>query len=281
MVILMNRSLAIVDSDAVPSVETPHGRRVLSVKKLSKSYQSNQMVLDDINFELHTKELVGVIGRSGAGKSTLLHILNGTHAASAGEILSYPEVGSPRDVAQLRGQSLNQWRTQCGMIFQDFYLEPRLDVLTNVLLGRLSQTSMLKSLLKIFAEADRAKAIALLEWMNMLPQALQRAENLSGGQMQRVAICRALMENPSILLADEPVASLDPKNTQRIMEVLREICQQGISVMVNLHSVELVKTYCTRVIGIAGGRILFDGHPSQLTDELLHRLYGEEINQLH
>lgn len=167
------------------------------------------------------------------------------------------------------------------MIFQDFCLVPRLDVLTNVLLGRLSQTSTLKSLFKIFPAADRARAIALLEWMNMLPHALQRAENLSGGQMQRVAICRALMQNPGILLADEPVASLDPKNTQRIMDVLREISEQGISVMVNLHSVELVKTYCTRVIGVASGQLIFDDHPSRLTQDVLQRLYGDEVSQLH
>ncbi len=115
------------------------------------------------------------------------------------------------------------------MIFQDFCLVPRLDVLTNVLLGRLSQTSTLKSFFKLFDDADRARAIELLQWLNMLPQALQRAENLSGGQMQRVAICRALMQNPQILLADEPVASLDPKNTHRIMDVLREVSEQGIS----------------------------------------------------
>ena len=167
------------------------------------------------------------------------------------------------------------------MIFQDFCLVPRLDVLTNVLLGRLSQTSTLKSLFKVFPDADRARAISLLEWMNMLPHALQRAENLSGGQMQRVAICRALMQNPGILLADEPVASLDPKNTQRIMNVLREISEQGISVMVNLHSVELVREYCTRVIGVAKGKIIFDDHPTRLNQDILHRLYGDEISQLH
>ena len=251
------------------------------MRNLSKSYNAQQTVLDNISFDLHAGELVGVIGRSGAGKSTLLHVLNGTHSATGGEILSFPEVGMPHDVSRLKGRALNAWRSECGMIFQDFCLVPRLDVLTNVLLGRLSQTSTLKSLFKVFPDADRARAISLLEWMNMLPHALQRAENLSGGQMQRVAICRALMQNPGILLADEPVASLDPKNTQRIMNVLREISGQGISVMVNLHSVELVKEYCTRVIGVAKGRIIFDDHPARLTQDVLHQLYGDEISQLH
>ncbi len=166
------------------------------------------------------------------------------------------------------------------MIFQDFCLVPRLDVITNVLLGRLSYTSTLKSFFKIFAEQDRARAIELLQWLNMLPHALQRAENLSGGQMQRVAICRAMMQNPQILLADEPVASLDPKNTTRIMNTLQKISENDITVVVNLHSVDLVKDYCTRVIGIADGRIIFDGHPSLLNDIIIQEIYSDESTEL-
>ena len=256
-------------------------KKVLAVKGLGKAYNSQNRVLHDINFDLHAGELVAVVGRSGAGKSTLLHVLNGTLPATDGEILNYRESGEQQNIVELNSRQMREWRSECGMIFQDFCLVPRLDVLTNVLLGRLSQTSTLKSFFKVFPDADRARAIGLLEWLNMLPQALQRAENLSGGQMQRVAICRALMQNPKILLADEPVASLDPKNTRRIMDVLRQVSENGISVMVNLHSVELVKEYCTRAIGIAKGRIVFDGHPSQLTEDLLHTLYGEEMTQLN
>lgn len=256
-------------------------KKVLAVKGLGKAYNAQNRVLQDINFDLHAGELVAVVGRSGAGKSTLLHVLNGTLPATDGEILNYRDSGQQQNIVELNARQMREWRSECGMIFQDFCLVPRLDVLTNVLLGRLSQTSTLKSFFKVFPDADRARAIGLLEWLNMLPQALQRAENLSGGQMQRVAICRALMQNPKILLADEPVASLDPKNTRRIMDVLRQVSDNGISVMVNLHSVELVKEYCTRAIGIAKGRIVFDGHPSQLTEELLHTLYGEEMTQLN
>ncbi|UAY91148.1 phosphonate ABC transporter ATP-binding protein [Pectobacterium polaris] len=252
-------------------------QKVLSVRGVGKAWSSQHRVLDDVNFDLHTGEFVAVIGRSGAGKSTLLHLLNGTISASGGEIINYSGE-QPQDIIKLSSRQIRQWRAHCGMIFQDFCLVPRLDVLTNVLLGRLSQTSTLKSLFRVFSDEDRARAIELLQWLNMLPQALQRAENLSGGQMQRVAICRALMQQPRILLADEPVASLDPKNTRRIMDVLREVSQQGISVMVNLHSVDLVKHYCTRVIGIAQGRIVFDGHPTQLDEPLLHTLYGDELN---
>ncbi|WJV52292.1 phosphonate ABC transporter ATP-binding protein [Pectobacteriaceae bacterium CE90] len=256
-------------------------KKVLEVRQLSKAYTAQQRVLDDLNFDLHSGEMVAVIGRSGAGKSTLLHVMNGTLPASEGQILHYRDNGDTQDITQLNSRQMRQWRSECGMIFQDFCLVPRLDVLTNVLLGRLSQTSPVKSFFKCFSDEDRAHAIGLLQWMSMLPHALQRAENLSGGQMQRVAICRALMQNPHILLADEPVASLDPKNTQRIMDVLRQVSDNGITVVVNLHSVELVKEYCTRAIGIAKGRILFDGHPAELTDALLHTLYGDEINQLH
>lgn len=268
----------VVDNDLPPA--SLSGHKVLSVQKLSKAYGETQ-VLDQVSFDLHAGELVAVIGRSGAGKSTLLHMLNGTIGATSGAIVSLHQGEADRDVVTLSSRQMREWRSQCGMIFQDFCLVPRLDVLTNVLLGRLSQTGTLKSFFKIFCDHDRAHAIELLQWMNMLPQALQRAENLSGGQMQRVAICRALMQNPKILLADEPVASLDPKNTRRIMDVLRQVSEQGISVMVNLHSIELVKSYCTRVIGIQRGVVLFDGHPSRLTDSLLHQLYGDEFNQIH
>lgn len=267
----------VVDNDLPPASQS--GQKVLSVQKLSKAW-GDTTVLDQVSFDLHAGELVGVIGRSGAGKSTLLHMLNGTINATSGAIIS-AQGETERNVVTLNSRQMREWRSQCGMIFQDFCLVPRLDVLTNVLLGRLSQTGTLKSFFKIFSDRDRAHAIELLQWMNMLPQALQRAENLSGGQMQRVAICRALMQNPRILLADEPVASLDPKNTKRIMDVLRQVSQQGISVIVNLHSIELVKSYCTRVIGIQRGVVLFDDHPSRLTDSLLHQLYGDELNQIH
>ncbi|CNH85863.1 putative ABC transport ATP-binding subunit [Yersinia massiliensis] len=263
-----------------PAMVPEARKKVLAVKGLVKTYKSQHRVLDDINFELHAGEFVAIIGRSGAGKSTLLHVLNGTIPSSAGEIINYHDNGDTQNIATLTAKQMRQWRAKCGMIFQDFCLVPRLDVMTNVLLGRLSYTSTLKSFFKIFAEQDRARAIELLQWLNMLPHALQRAENLSGGQMQRVAICRAMMQNPSILLADEPVASLDPKNTTRIMNTLQKISENDIAVVVNLHSVDLVKDYCTRVIGIAHGRIVFDGPPSQLNDAIIQDIYSDESTDL-
>ncbi|CFW59772.1 TPA: phosphonate ABC transporter ATP-binding protein [Yersinia enterocolitica] len=263
-----------------PAAVSESRKKVLSVKGLVKAYKSQHRVLDDINFELHAGEFVAIIGRSGAGKSTLLHVLNGTIPSSAGEIINYHDNGETQNIAALTTKQMRKWRAKCGMIFQDFCLVPRLDVMTNVLLGRLSYTSTLKSFFKIFADHDRARAIELLQWLNMLPHALQRAENLSGGQMQRVAICRAMMQNPKILLADEPVASLDPKNTTRIMNTLQKISEDDIAVVVNLHSVDLVKEYCTRVIGIAHGRIIFDGHPSMLNDTIIQDIYSDESTEL-
>ncbi|EPE4836201.1 phosphonate ABC transporter ATP-binding protein [Yersinia enterocolitica] len=263
-----------------PAAVSESRKKVLAVKGLVKAYKSQHRVLDDINFELHAGEFVAIIGRSGAGKSTLLHVLNGTISSSAGEIINYHDNGETQNIAALTTKQMRKWRAKCGMIFQDFCLVPRLDVMTNVLLGRLSYTSTLKSFFKIFADQDRARAIELLQWLNMLPHALQRAENLSGGQMQRVAICRAMMQNPKILLADEPVASLDPKNTTRIMNTLQKISEDDIAVVVNLHSVDLVKEYCTRVIGLAHGRIIFDGHPSMLNDTIIQDIYSDESTEL-
>ncbi|HDW2129451.1 TPA: phosphonate ABC transporter ATP-binding protein [Yersinia enterocolitica] len=263
-----------------PAAVSESRKKVLAVKGLVKAYKSQHRVLDDINFELHAGEFVAIIGRSGAGKSTLLHVLNGTIPSSAGEIINYHDNGETQNIAALTTKQMRKWRAKCGMIFQDFCLVPRLDVMTNVLLGRLSYISTLKSFFKIFADQDRARAIELLQWLNMLPHALQRAENLSGGQMQRVAICRAMMQNPKILLADEPVASLDPKNTTRIMNTLQKISEDDIAVVVNLHSVDLVKEYCTRVIGIAHGRIIFDGHPSMLNDTIIQDIYSDESTEL-
>ncbi|PMK05225.1 phosphonate ABC transporter ATP-binding protein [Vibrio sp. 10N.261.55.A7] len=267
-------------TDSSEQLQQDFGRKVLEVQGLTKSYQEGKVVLDGISFELQAGEFVAIVGRSGAGKSTLLHTLNGTIPATGGNILNVHRDKTVDDVLSMNRKELREWRTHCGMIFQDFCLVPRLDVISNVLLGRLSHTSTLKSLLKVFSDKDRAHAIQLLKWLNMLPYALQRAENLSGGQQQRVAICRAMMQNPKILLADEPVASLDPKNTVRIMEALQKVSSDGVAVMVNLHSIELVQQYCTRVIGLAKGQVIYDGHPSGLNDQVLHRLYGDEIEQI-
>lgn len=273
----MKSALTKVSENEIPPLISASTRHpVLSARNLSKIWPRQPYLLKSINFDLYAGEMAGVIGKSGSGKSTLLQLLNGMQSTSGGEILSHHESGKLIDITKLKRRALTSWRSRCSMIFQDYCLVPRLDVLTNVMLGRLHHTSALKSLFNLFSDADRSRAISLLGWMDMLPYALQRAENLSGGQMQRVAICRALMQNPKILLADEPVAALDPKNTHLIMSALCEIAGQGVAVMVNLHSSELVKNYCSRVIGIDGGKIIFDGPTSGLNSEILHQLYNEK-----
>lgn len=165
-----------------PHARPQHQNKVLDVKGLVKSYKSGLRVLNNLSFELHAGEFVAVIGRSGAGKSTLLHVLNGTLSLSEGSVVCHYDNGEKQELAGLTGKALRRWRAGCGMIFQDFCLVPRLDVLTNVLLGRLSQTSTLRSFFNQFNDEDRARAISLLDWLHMLPHALQRAENLSGGR---------------------------------------------------------------------------------------------------
>jgi phosphonate transport system ATP-binding protein len=163
------------------------------------------------------------------------------------------------------------------MIFQQFNLVPRLDVLTNVLLGRLNSRSTVKSLLNIFTHEERIDAIAALDGLDIAPVALQRASTLSGGQQQRVAIARAMMQSPKVILADEPIASLDPRNAQIVMDSLKAINEErGITVITNLHTLDTARSYCERIIGMAGGRVVFDGAPHALTEDAAREIYGAD-----
>lgn len=181
------------------------------------------------------------------------------------------------DVTSLRGRELRKWRARSAMVFQQFNLIGRLDVLTNVLMGRLATVSPARALLKLWPDADKAIALAALEQFDIASLAVQRADQLSGGQQQRVAIARALVQEPDIILADEPIASLDPHNTKVVMDSLQRINRDfGITVICNLHSLELARSYCGRLIGMAAGRIVFDGTPEQLTELEAKRLYGLE-----
>ena len=228
--------------------------------------------VDNASFEIGAGSFVGVIGRSGAGKSTLLRMINRLAEPTSGRI-SFDGI----DVTALKGRELRKWRARSAMIFQQFNLIGRLDVLTNVLMGRLATVSPLRSLLKLWPDADKAVALAALEQFEIASLAVQRADQLSGGQQQRVAIARALVQEPDIILADEPIASLDPHNTKVVMDSLQRINRDfGITVMCNLHSLELARGYCGRLIGMAAGRVVFDGTPEQLTESEARRLYGLE-----
>ena len=228
--------------------------------------------VNDVNLEIPQGQMVGIIGRSGAGKSTLLRMINRLTDPSSGSI-HFGDL----EVSRLRGNALRGWQRDCAMIFQQFNLVPRLDVLTNVLLGRLNHRSTVMSLLSVFTREERIMAIAALERLGIEQTALQRAGTLSGGQQQRVAIARALMQAPKMVLADEPIASLDPLNAKIVMDALRDINErEGITVITNLHTLDTARGYCERIIGMADGHVVFDGTPSELTAEAVQAIYGSD-----
>ena len=231
---------------------------MLSIEGLSRRYGSKAAV-DNVSLEIEPGRFIGVIGRSGAGKSTLLRMINRLEQPSSGKIRF-----DNLEVSALKGAALAGWRARCAMIFQQFNLVGRLDVLTNVLVGRLNHVSTLRSVLQIWSESDIALALSALEQLDIANLASQRADSLSGGQQQRVAIARALVQEPELILADEPIASLDPRNTKVVMDALQRINRHhGITVLCNLHSLDLARGYCDRLIGMANGRVAFDGAPDR------------------
>jgi phosphonate transport system ATP-binding protein len=230
------------------------------------------VAVSEVSLEIRPGSFVGVIGRSGAGKSTLLRLINRLVDPSEGRIIF-----DGLDVTTLHGRPLRQWRARAAMIFQQFNLVPRLDVLTNVLLGRLSRHGTIPSLFNCFTAAERAMAVDSLERLDLVAHAFQRAGTLSGGQQQRVAIARALMQQPSILLADEPIASLDPSNAAHVMDSLRAINRErGLTVLCNLHTLDAARQYCERIVGMAKGRVVFDGVPADLTPAMMREIYQVE-----
>lgn len=244
---------------------------MFEIRNLSRHF-GTKVAVDDVSFSIPEGQMVGVIGRSGAGKSTLLRMINRLADPTSGSI-RYGNV----EIASLKGEALRRWRRDCAMIFQQFNLVPRLDVLTNVLLGRLNHRSTALSVMNLFTRDERIMAIAALERLGIEQTVLQPAGTLSGGQQQRVAIARALMQEPRVILADEPIASLDPLNAKVVMDALADINRRdGITVITNLHTLDTARNYCQRIVGMAEGRVVFDGTPSQLTAEAVRRIYGAE-----
>ncbi|MCC7426349.1 MAG: phosphonate ABC transporter ATP-binding protein [Alphaproteobacteria bacterium] len=242
---------------------------MLEIRNLTRRFAAVTAV-EDVSLSIPAGQLVGVIGRSGAGKSTLLRMINRLVDPSSGSIAF-----EGRDITALAGAALRRWRADCAMIFQQFNLVGRLDVLTNVLVGRLNRRASLSSLLGRFTEAERALAIRTLDRLDLADTALQRAETLSGGQQQRVAIARALMQSPRLILADEPIASLDPRNAKVVMDALRRINREdGLTVLCNLHTLDTAREYCDRIIGMQAGRVVFDGPPAALSGEMARTIYG-------
>jgi phosphonate transport system ATP-binding protein len=250
--------------------KTDHEPIVLELVQLSRRF-GDTLAVDHANLRIEAGEMTGVIGRSGAGKSTLLRLINRLIEPSDGSILA-----DGVDVTRLRGRALREWRARTAMIFQQFNLVSRLDVLTNVLIGGLIRVPEPRMLLRLFTESERVQAVTLLDRLGLFELAMNRADELSGGQQQRVAIARALMQRPAMLLADEPIASLDPLNAKLVMDALAELNQRdSITVVCNLHTLDTARAYCRRIVGMAAGRIVFDGPPDALTEPVFRAIYGE------
>ena len=248
---------------------------MLELANVTRRFGANTAV-DSVTLSIPQGQMVGVIGRSGAGKSTLLRMINRLIGVSDGVIRF-----EGTEVSALRGTALRNWQRDCAMIFQQFNLVPRLDVLTNVLLGRLNHRSTLLNLLNIFSDEERAQALMALERLGIAKTALQRAGTLSGGRHQRVAIARALLQSPKMILADEPIASLDPLNAQVVMDSLADINRrEGMTVITNLHTLDTARAYCERVIGMSAGKVVFDGPARDLTPEAVKMIYGVSEGEL-
>jgi phosphonate transport system ATP-binding protein len=242
---------------------------MLELRSVARRF-GETLAVDDVSLDVAPGEMVAIIGRSGAGKSTLLRLINRLCEPTSGEIR-----WNGQSLGGLKGRALADWRGRCGMVFQQFNLTPRLDVLTNVLIGSLSRQRGIGPMFKHFPDGERARAILELDALDMLDAALQRCATLSGGQQQRVAIARTLMQAPEIILADEPIASLDPANAQTVMEALARINRErGITVLVNLHALDVARRHCSRIVAMSRGRIVFDGPPAALNAALVDQIYG-------
>jgi phosphonate transport system ATP-binding protein len=245
---------------------------MLEIKSLNKIYPNGHHALKDISFNVPQGEFLVVIGLSGSGKSTMLRCINRLHDPSNGEILF-----NGVDTTKLKGKNLRNIRSQIGMIFQHFNLIPRKTVLENVLSGNLSRTGILKSILGIYSGEDKARAMKYIDIVGLRGKERNRADNLSGGQQQRVAIARALMQNPKILLADEPVASLDPATSHSVMQYLKKVNEElGVTVICNLHFLSLVRQYAHRVVALKAGKLIYDGKPLEINEEWFKTIYGED-----
>jgi phosphonate transport system ATP-binding protein len=253
---------------------------ILEIKDLHKAYGDKTQVLRGINFQIEQGEFVCIIGLSGAGKSTLLRCVNRLIEASSGAILvpralsGISADGAQVDVLRLNAEELRLLRRKVGMVFQQFNIVKRLSVIENVLSGGLGYQPGLRSVLRIFSREEKRQALTNLDRVGLLDHAYKRADQLSGGEQQRVAIARTLMQQPAIILADEPVASLDPRLSRVVLDILKRVCREdAITALVSLHALELTREYADRIIGLKQGQIFFDGRPRDLTDAIVDSVY--------
>jgi phosphonate transport system ATP-binding protein len=246
------------------------------VENLTKIFPDGTEAVKNVSFRVQDGEFLAIIGLSGSGKSTLLRCINRLIDPTEGRV-TWDDI----DITAAQGKELRRIRRQIGMIFQQFNLVKRSSVMTNVLSGRLGYADPLWSLVGRFSSEDRRRAMAALERVGITEKADNRADQLSGGQQQRVGIARALMQEPRLMLADEPVASLDPVLAHSILQYLELLNRQdGITVLCSLHFLDLVHRYATRVIGLKDGELVFDGLPSELTRERFKEVYGEEAEMV-
>lgn len=246
---------------------------LLSISGLYKEYRSGEPVLKNINLDIDASGVTAIIGPSGTGKSTLIRCINRLIDPTSGKINFRGE-----DLAQLTGRSLREARCHIGMVFQEYNLVERLTVIENVLCGKLGRLPIWRPLLRKFSDQDIARAFELIDSVGLSQDfASRRADALSGGQRQRVGIARALMQDPSLILADEPTSSLDPKTSVEIMELLDQVSKERVvPVIVNIHNVDLARRFASRIIGMSAGRVVFDGTPGDLHDSHLNEIYGGE-----
>jgi phosphonate transport system ATP-binding protein len=249
----------------------------VEVINLTKAFKGRQ-ALKQISFEIKDGEMVALVGASGSGKSTLLRNLNGLQEATEGSVKIY---GIPLQVNGRFHSKIRWLRSQIGFIFQQFNLVNRLTVLENVLVGGLSQISSSRSTLRLFTREEKERALIALERVGILDQADKRASLLSGGQQQRVAIARCLMQGARIILADEPIASLDPESARKVMELLTSLNRDnGITIITSLHQIQMVQRFYERIIALRDGAVVFDGRTDELNDQKLNSIYGAAVEEL-
>ena len=249
---------------------------ILEFKNVSKVYDNVTKALEDINFTVEEGEFVSIIGPSGAGKSTLLRCINRMIDTSEGVVML-----DGQDITHVKGKELRDVRTKTGMIFQHYNLVDRLSVIENVLHGTLGKKSTLSGMVGHYTEEEKNTAFEILKELGLEQQVYKRCDELSGGQKQRVGIARAIMQQPKLILCDEPIASLDPKASKTIMDQLAEINKnKKITCIVNLHQVDVAMKYSQRIIGVAGGKIVYDGSPEKLDQETIHRIYQSSASDL-
>jgi phosphonate transport system ATP-binding protein len=259
------------------ALEASFAAPAVKVHQLSKSFKG-QPALQSVSLQVGVGEMVALVGASGSGKSTLLRNMNGLQQAEQGTVEIF---GSPLQIDGKLHSKARQLRSQIGFIFQQFNLVNRLTVLENVLVGNLSQVSMMRSLVRGFSKQEKLRALTALERVGILNQAYKRASTLSGGQQQRVAIARCLMQGAKIILADEPIASLDPESARKVMELLTYLNkEQGITIITSLHQVQVVRRYYERAIALRDGAVQFDGHIKDLDNQQLNNIYGAAAEEL-